>query len=144
MAQSDTNANRIKHLDFIQVTINRLANNSFLLKGWTVTIVAALIALEAKEAERMYAIISLLPALSFWGLDAYYLRLERLFRKLFEDAARAESPIPMYSMDLRPFERKVKGFFPTFFSKTLYAFYVPIVIAISVIICTSSTFRAPK
>ncbi len=36
---------KLKHLEFIQNTITRMANNSFLLKGWTITVVGALIGL---------------------------------------------------------------------------------------------------
>ena len=36
---------KIKHLEFIQTTINRMAGNSFLLKGWTVTLTGGLLAL---------------------------------------------------------------------------------------------------
>lgn len=41
----------LKHLEFIQYIINRMAKNSFLLKGWTVTIVAAFFALAAQNLE---------------------------------------------------------------------------------------------
>ena len=32
--------NKIKHLEIIQGVINRMAGNSFALKGWAVTLVA--------------------------------------------------------------------------------------------------------
>jgi hypothetical protein len=32
---------KIKHLEMIQAVISRLANNSFLLKGWSITLVSA-------------------------------------------------------------------------------------------------------
>jgi len=79
---------RIKHLEFIQSAISRIAANSFLLKGWSVTLAAALVALAAKDADLRFAVIALFPALIFWGLDAYYLRLERLFRALYDDVRR--------------------------------------------------------
>ena len=72
-----------KHLEFIQAIIARMAGNSFLLKGWTVTIAAALFALAANDARAVFAMLAFFPALWFWGLDAYYLRQERLFRKLY-------------------------------------------------------------
>ena len=31
---------KLKHLEFIQGVINRLATNSFLMKGWSVVLVA--------------------------------------------------------------------------------------------------------
>lgn len=74
----------IEHLKMIQATVARLAGNSFLVKGWSITLSAALFALAAKDANPLFALIALLPAVSFWGLDAYYLRHERLFRRLYD------------------------------------------------------------
>jgi hypothetical protein len=41
------NDNKIKHLEFIQGVITRMNANSFQIKGWSVTITAALLALYA-------------------------------------------------------------------------------------------------
>ena len=38
------NENRLRYLEAIQRIIDRLSNCSFLLKGWAVTLVAALVA----------------------------------------------------------------------------------------------------
>jgi hypothetical protein len=84
-------ADRVEHLKLIQGVIARLAGNSFLLKGWTVTLSAALLALAAKDADRSFALVALYPAAAFWGLDAYFLRQERLFRALYDDVRRSES-----------------------------------------------------
>jgi hypothetical protein len=78
---------RIKQLDWLQAIIARMASNSFLLKGWAVTITAALLALSAKDSDRTFAVLAIYPALVFWGLDAYYLQLERSFRAKFEAIA---------------------------------------------------------
>ena len=42
-------SNKLKHLEFIQAAINRMAGNLFMLKGWSVTLIAALFALAAKD-----------------------------------------------------------------------------------------------
>ena len=76
--------NKRKHLEFIQATINRMAGNSFLLKGWAVTLVGALFALTFKEVDPLYLLISLIVLALFWRLDSYYLSRERLFIKLYE------------------------------------------------------------
>src|SRR5215831_11819226 len=76
--------NTIKHLQLIQAVITRLAQNSFAYKGWAITLVAAIFALAVKEVRSPYLlIVALLPTIAFWGLDAYYLRQERLFRALY-------------------------------------------------------------
>jgi hypothetical protein len=83
------NEEKMKHLDLIQGAITRMASNSFVLKGWSVTLATALFGFSAKDSEPRLALLALLPILVFWGLDAYYLGLERLFRKLYATAAGA-------------------------------------------------------
>lgn len=75
---------KIKHLEFIQTTINRMANNSFLLKGWTITVMGGLLAFSFKELDCRYTFISLSVLFFFWILDGYYLYQEKLFRELYE------------------------------------------------------------
>jgi len=81
--------NKLKHLEFIQSVISRMSGNSFLLKGWSVTLVAALFALAAKDSDRKYIVVAYFPVLVFWILDAYFLSQERLFRNLY-DSVRAK------------------------------------------------------
>lgn len=78
----------IKRLEWLQAIITRMAANSFLIKGWATTVCAALLALAAKDSDRRFALLALYPAVVFWCLDANYLRLERVFRKKYEDLAR--------------------------------------------------------
>ena len=62
-----------------------MAANSFLLKGWSVTLSAALISLAAgKDANRKFVILAVFAPVLFWGLDVYYLHQERLFRALYD------------------------------------------------------------
>ena len=76
-----------EHLKLIQGVVTRLAGNSFLLKGWAVTLVAGLTALAKADADRDIAWIACGVIAVFAVLDAYYLATERSFRKLYEDAA---------------------------------------------------------
>lgn len=75
--------NKLKHLEMIQGIINRMASNSFALKGWSVTLVAGIFALSSKDANEIYFLIAYIPIIVFWFLDAYYLLQERLFRSLY-------------------------------------------------------------
>ncbi len=72
-----------KHLDFIQIVITRMAVNSFLIKGWVVTLTAAIFALSAKDANTKYILFAYFPIFIFWILDGYYLYQERLYRSLY-------------------------------------------------------------
>jgi hypothetical protein len=73
---------KLKHLEFIQAVIARMATNSFLFKGWSITIAAGLAAFAAANTERALLTIALISTLVFWALDGYYLWLERCFIRL--------------------------------------------------------------
>ncbi|OAN78204.1 hypothetical protein A8B82_10700 [Sulfitobacter sp. EhC04] len=78
-------SSRDKHLDFIQATISRLAQNSFQIKGWTVLSVSAVLAIAFRESSSGAAILALIPTIMFWFLDSYYLALERIYRSMFDE-----------------------------------------------------------
>jgi hypothetical protein len=93
-----------KHLEFIQNNIARMAQNAFLLKAWSVTLVAAIIALTPREPSVYFVLIALLPALAFWGLDGFYLgQDEGLFRRLHEDVVAGK--VDPFFMDPSKYER---------------------------------------
>lgn len=70
---------KIAHLGFIQGIVARMGGNSFLLKGWSVSMVVAIFALAPKDADKRFLLIAYLPILMFWLLDAFFLHQERLF-----------------------------------------------------------------
>ena len=74
-----------KHLELIQGVINRMAGNSFPLKGWSVTLTSALFALAAKDANPFFVDLAYFPSATFWALDVYFLRQERLYRELYRE-----------------------------------------------------------
>lgn len=64
-----------KEIDLIQACITRMAHNSFLLKGWAISIIAVVLALADKAANpALLSSVLLIPLLSFWYLDAFFLR----------------------------------------------------------------------
>jgi hypothetical protein len=75
---------RLKHLEWIQNIITRQANNSFLLKGWSITLVAGLFALADKESERTFLWLAWLPVVAFGLLDIFYLHKENCFIALYD------------------------------------------------------------
>ncbi|WKT89084.1 hypothetical protein QYR02_16855 [Microbacterium maritypicum] len=93
-------ADRIKHLEFLQATIARQAAHSFAVKGWSLTVAAALFAYTATHLEWWLSLIALVPPVVFAGLDAFYLRQERLFRQLYNAVAVPRSSVAMFSMDV--------------------------------------------
>ncbi|MGA8366272.1 MAG: hypothetical protein ACLQMT_14000 [Candidatus Acidiferrales bacterium] len=127
---------RIKHLEFIQNAILRMAGNSFLLKGWSITIAAAFFALAAKNSRPGFALLALFPTLSFWGLDAYYLRLERLFRELYDEVRllpdeELSEKIGPFSLQTGSESGGVGSWFQALFSGSVVWLHVTIVVSIA-------------
>jgi hypothetical protein len=120
--------NKRKHIELIQSIVSRVAGNSFLLRGWTVTLVAALFALAAKDSDKRYVVIAYFPVVVFWILDAYFLSQERLFRNLYDAVRKQKEEEIDFSMDTHPFSDKHTGWTASFFSKTLLLFYLSMIL----------------
>jgi hypothetical protein len=71
----------LREMDMTQDIIRRMASNSFLLKGWAVTLVVGIMLLQGPHKYQVS--LALVPLVAFWYLDAYFLRQERLYRKLY-------------------------------------------------------------
>lgn len=97
----------IKHLEMIHAVITRMAGNSFALKGWAVTVVAAVLAFGAERKDTSVSLLAFVPAIAFWWLDGYYLAIERRFRALYDDVRRGEPPPDgMFSMDVTAYAER--------------------------------------
>ena len=135
---------RRKHLEFIQAVIARMAGNSFLLKGWTITLAAALFTLAVKDANRVFAVIALFPAVCFWGLDAYYLRQERLFRRLYDDVRMAgcegRTEVEPFSLTTADCAKAVPSWWRALGASSVIGIHGPVVIAVFAAITLLSAF----
>ena len=118
----------LKHLEFIQSTINRFANNSFLLKGWTVTLVGVFLAFTHQDTSHGLILLAFFPATVFWFLDAYYLWHERLFRRLYEDVTEKDIRVP-FSMNVELYKSQ-KKYLSALFSVRLILFYGTVIAVI--------------
>jgi hypothetical protein len=116
--------NKQKHLEFIQAAVSRMASNLFLLKGWTVTLIAALFALAAKDSKPVYFLIAYIPPFMFWVLDGYFLSQERKFRSLYDHVRKLQEAAIDFSMDTAPFASISRNtWLGAMFSKTLLIYY---------------------
>jgi len=118
---------KLKHLEFIQGAIARMATNSFLFKGWAITIAAALSAFAAVNTKRALLAIALISTLLFWGLDGYYLWLERGFVKLHNQVAAKEESDIDFAMRIDKSNAACE-WFKTCWRPHLFVFYGMIII----------------
>jgi hypothetical protein len=128
--EQDLGDNEIKHLEFVQSVISRMAQHSFHVKGWSVTVVTAVCVLAAKESSPGLAALALFPAVAFWCLDAYYLRRERLYRKLYEAIADPLRVVRPFSMTTDEYSSEVESWAKTLASWTILPLYGAIVLVI--------------
>jgi len=120
--------NKRKHLEFIQGAINRMAGNLFFLRGWTITLIAALFAFFAKKTNTDFIFIVYFPVIIFWILDGYFLSQERLFRALYNHVRKLDEKEIDFSMDTSEYNKdKRNGWLCSMFSSTLLFFYLPLV-----------------
>ena len=123
---------KIKHLEFIQGVINRLASDSFRMKGWCVVLVAALFVLLAREGRIEFVGVALVPVLFFWGLDGYFLWQERLFRALYDHVRVLKEDEIDFSMDVSTFKTDRSRTWPSAtLSRTMLVFYGALTLAIA-------------
>jgi hypothetical protein len=117
---------KLKHLEFIQSAIGRMATNSFLFKGWAITIAAALSAFAAVDTKKALITIALVSTLMFWALDGYYLWLERGFVTLHKEVAAKQEADIDFSMQIDK-THAARKWFTTCWRPHLWLFYGTII-----------------
>lgn len=127
---------KIKYLEMIQGIINRMANNSFLLKGWAVSIVAGIFALAGKTTNNMYILFTVVPIIIFYFLDAYYLQQERLYRVLYEKVRLMDESEIDFDLKASTSDdmNKNSRYSSCLKAKAVFIFYLPLAIADIIII----------
>jgi hypothetical protein len=115
-----------KETEFVQKIITRMGTNSFLIKGWSVTLVVASLLIKGTPYHHFVAFV---PWVVFWFLDAYFLRLEKLYRVYYDwlikhRLTNEENLLDMHCGRLEErFGKEVPCLVQTAFSKTLRVFY---------------------
>jgi len=114
----------IKHIELIQNVVDRHAQNSFLLRGWSVTlfsIILVFVGTIGLNPSLVY--FSLIPIICFWYLDAYYLRQERLYRTLYEtvveDLRNGSSTVELLDLSTAKFDKNIPSTLALAFSRTV-------------------------
>ena len=105
--------------------IRRFSLGSLMLRGWSVLVVGALLAISTQRVHARFAWLSLFIAIAFWILDAYLLQQATLFRRLgqrvqnlTDEEVLLDSPLDTTSV-VEPSD----AFGTVFFSTILVIFY---------------------
>lgn len=131
-----------KEIDLIQSCISRMAQNSFMVKGWFVSIYAVILALLPERVNMLLLCVSLISAnLIFWYLDGFFLRTEKNYRKIYDwvlEVRPKNNRELMYQLNPTCFKGKigeVESIWKIMWSKTLRWFYlIPLLIVMVVFI----------
>lgn len=130
-----------KEIDLVQTCIERMARNSFMIKGWALTIFAGVIALLKEQVFTSPVVVIcsvIIPYLCFWYLDAYFLRTEKCYRQLYRwIIENRKAGIDDFQYDLNPcrFKSEAGNILKYLFSSTLFVFFgIPAIMMISIVV----------
>lgn len=120
----------IDHLKLIEQQIQRMADNSFKVKNWALTVVGGALLYWLKEETPKDNMIWLwvlivMATIIFWWLDAYYLTLEKGYRELYVDVQK--SPDHTYSLNIRKYLDEIDIKCVMITSKTFTHVYIPLI-----------------
>lgn len=133
----DPETARIEHLKIIQAVIDRMGRNSFAIKAGSLTVVAGLLALTLGINCWKLSAIGTIPVAMLWGLDTFFIRQERIFRRLYDTVRLGLAPeigsAEYFSMNTQRVQSEVNGLLRTMFSRTLPLFYIPLLVILIII-----------
>ena len=138
---TEKNETLFKEIDLLQKCIDKASNNSFVVKGWAITLLTVVLALFPEKVNYWFlAIIISGATVAFWYLDAFFLRVDKLYRWKYEWVIknRPSNQQDLYNLD--PYyeemlgndkdgkKRKVPRIIFVMFTPTLLAFYIPLLL----------------
>ena len=100
----------LKEIDLLQDCITRMAHNSFMIKGWVLTIVVSVVALLPQKVNLSQDAIRntcLLCIFAFFILDSYNIFLERCYRVKYDWVIKNREYTDFLFLDLSPKKRPV-------------------------------------
>ena len=116
----------VEEIKILQDIIKRMADNSFKIKTWAITLIVATLLMKTNLNN---VAIAFLPLLTFWFLDAYYLQQEKIFRKIYDDKIElsTESCSEIFTINTTEYKSKVSNvFFLMFWNKSITPLYITI------------------
>lgn len=120
-----------KEIDLVQNCISRMSSSSFYVKGWFITLITVILAIEniTITSQLLFLIIALSIVFAF--LNSRYIAYERCFRKLYAwnlEKRKTGSRDRLYELNIRKY---FKPKFKDYISVGILVFYgAPILICI--------------
>jgi hypothetical protein len=112
----------IEEIKIIQDIIKRMAANSFQVKTWAISLVVVTLILRGNSN---HVLIAYIPLISFWILDAYYLKQERIFREIYKwiISYRMINDDKLFEIKPNDFKKQVASLPKTMCSISIFPFY---------------------
>lgn len=149
MIHNDRKEILYKEIDLIQSCINRMSQNSFMVKGWLLSLIAVILALLPENVNiNILCLISFVVIVCFWYLDAFFLKIERLYRWKYNWVIMNRLKLEDFIFDLNPHNSKMwlksnfinesqnstpilePCIFRVMFTRTLIPLYIPLIILV--------------
>lgn len=141
-----------KEIDLIQNCISRMSQNSFNIKGWLIALLLATVALLPETINIIVlCFIIVIITFIFWYLDAFFLKIETLYRWKYNWVIVKRTKSDDFLYNLNPYNKhmwlldsggtpkKEPSIFEKMFSKTIWPFYLLIIIVAFVLIFTQDS-----
>lgn len=136
---------KIKHIEMIEAIIERMAKNSFQLKGWSMTLIAIVGAISTQGSDKRFILLAFIPIIGFWILDSFYLQQERKYKQLYKNVIAKDEVQIDFCLDTNTAtgtteEMKRLCFCSCLFSITELCFYPIIAVALIILVVVLKVF----
>lgn len=131
----------LKEIDLLQDRIEKTEKTSFTIKGWTITLVTAVLALLPEAIDKhVIGLVVASATLAFWYLDAFYLKVDKSYKLKYNWVVENRMKSKDHCFELFPYNEKTffdpsdpkRNIVPSIpalmISKTLIVFYAPILV----------------
>lgn len=134
-----------KEIDLIQSCIKRMSQNSFMVKGWLISLIAVVLTLLPEKFDlKILCSVGCIVVICFWMLDAFFLKTEKLYRMKYDWVIKNRMYSNKFLFDLNPHNpnmwlkikdrkgnyvsAKEPSIIETMFTLTTALIYVPLVL----------------
>ena len=129
----------------IEAIIERMAKNSFQLKGWSMTLIALVGAISAQGSDKRFILLAFIPILGFWILDSFYLQQERKYKQLYKNVAEQDESQIDFNLDADKATGTAEEMAKLCFCKGLFSitelcFYPLIAVALIILVIVLKVF----